>query len=160
MNIANFIPYIWLAVIVFSVIVEAATHRFVAVCILGAAFFGLLASLVGQPVYMQVLIFAAIAAVLIVLRFTALKNRLSAKDKSLPEDPEELIGRDAVVTDNLTGSKCGHIRVGTSEFPAVAGDGKTFKAGDAVRICEYSEERYICNEKPADKHASPAPDHV
>ncbi|MCR5262375.1 MAG: hypothetical protein K6D94_00760 [Clostridiales bacterium] len=143
MNIPAFLPYIWLTVLVLSVVTEAITSRFIALCLFPAALASLAASMLKLPLGAQLTIFAVIVTAAVVLRFTAgekyLKNR-----ESVSKQLESFIGRSAVVADSVTGSRTGHVEIDGRLWPAVAGEGKEFKKGDTVYICEYSENRLIC----------------
>lgn len=143
MNIPAFMPYIWLTVLVLSVVTEAITSSFIAICLFPAALAAIAVSLFSLPLGVQIAVFAAVAAAAVVLRFTLGEKRLKERaDKA--KMLESYIGRSALVTDMVTGSHAGHIEIDGRLWPAVAGEGKEFKKGDTVYICEYSANRFIC----------------
>lgn len=143
MNIPAFLPYIWLTVLVLSVIVEAVTSKYISFCLFPAALIALSASMFSVPLWAQFLIFAAVLTAAIAVRFTFGEKKLRAIEDETRR-LESFIGRDAVVTDSISGSHTGHIEIEGKLWPAVAGDGKEFKKGDTVNICEYSSSRFIC----------------
>ncbi len=143
MNIPTFLPYIWLTVLVLSVIVEAITSRFISLCLFPAALISLVSSMFYFPIWAQFLLFAAFLTAAMIYRFTAWEKVLKAREDET-KNLENYIGQDAIVADSISGSHTGHIEVDGKLLPAVAGEGKEFKKGDKVYICEYSSNRFIC----------------
>ena len=143
MSIPTFLPYIWLTVLVLSVIIEAITSRFIALCLFPPALAALVMSMLDLPLGAQLAVFAAVVTVTVTYRFTIGEKRIKQRAAS-SEQLENYIGRSAVVTDSITGSRTGHVEIDGRLWPAVAGEGKEFKKGDTVYICEYSENRFIC----------------
>ncbi|MGI6742406.1 MAG: NfeD family protein [Eubacteriales bacterium] len=140
-SLETFMPYIWLAVIVFSVIIEAITVKHIFVTMLPAAMLSLIISLAGFPISSQMTAFTSFFALLLLLRLTFFENLIRRRNKA---EADKLIGQTAVVVKTISESHKGRILINGKQWPAVAGEGKTFVHGDTVSLLEYSSNRFVC----------------
>ncbi|NLE12811.1 MAG: hypothetical protein GX628_03930 [Clostridiales bacterium] len=76
MHLSSFMPYIWAAAAVFSVIIEAIVGGSVALLLILSAVFALIAGMLGKSIPVQLAVYLISAAILVTLRFTLLKNWL------------------------------------------------------------------------------------
>ena len=145
MNILSFMPYIWITIAVLSLVIEAASLYYTAICFLPAALIALVLSLTYIDVYIQVLIFLIIAAVLIILRFTLLRGWLNTNRKEI--NPENLKDMTAIVIETIDNSQnTGKIKIRGRIYKAISDDNKIYNIGVIVKLIEYKtdEETFIC----------------
>lgn len=98
-------PEIWLIVLIAMLVVELSTVSLTSIWFAGGAAAALAAALLGAPIWLQILIFAAVAVVLLLtIRPLSVRFFLKHPEKT---NVEGLVGKDAVVTediDNLAGA--------------------------------------------------------
>jgi membrane protein implicated in regulation of membrane protease activity len=140
-SLETFMPYIWLAVIVFSVIIEAITVKHIFVTMLPSAMLSLIFSLAGFSISFQTTSFVSFFAVLLLLRLTFFEDLIKKGNKN---EAKKLIGQTAVVVKAFGEVQQGRILINGRQWPAVAGEGKTFVTGDTVSLREYSSNRFVC----------------
>lgn len=144
MNMVSFMPYIWITLAVFSLIIEAASLYYTAICFLPAAIVTLALSFLNYPIYIQVLVFIIIFLTLLLIRFTLLRELLSRKKIS----PDMLIGKTAIVTEIINNdANTGKIKIKNNIYKAQSSDKRTiYEKGIMVTISEYREtdETFIC----------------
>ena len=87
-------PYIWITIMLVSVVAEVSSYALVSVCFLPAAAAAFVMGLTGAAIWLQALIFLAVAAALILLSKTALRRLL----KSGAARAGVLVGQSAIVT--------------------------------------------------------------
>jgi len=148
LNIATFMPYIWISIAVFALIIETASMKYTALCFLVSAIISLVFSLAGLRIYVQVLVFFLAVITLCVLRYTVLKKHLDGVNGRGGADPAALIGTQALVTQTIDNSEnSGRIRVKGREWRAKSNEDKqTFESGSRVTLLEFDPdfERFTC----------------
>lgn len=109
--------YLWMIVIVLLLLIEFATSALTTIWFAGGALIAILCSVFGGPVWLQVVLFIAGSAILLLLtRPVAVKILHKG---SVATNADSLIGHDAVVTekiDNLRGT--GAVRINGQEWTA------------------------------------------
>ena len=145
MNLVHFMPYLWITVAVFSLIIEAASLYYTAICFLPAAIITIALAFLNYPIYVQVLVFITASSAALLIRFTLLRNMLSRKKIT----PDMLIGNPAVVIETINNElKTGRIKINNKTYKAESSDKNIiFEVGVMVTISNYSEddETFICN---------------
>ena len=144
MNLVRFMPYIWITLAVFSLIIEAASMHYTAICFLPATIVTLALAFLNYPIYVQVLVFVIISLTLLLIRFTLLRNVLNTKKIT----PDTLIGSTAIVIESIdNNAETGKIKIKNKIYRAKASDDKfIFNTGVMVTISEYREndEIFLC----------------
>lgn len=137
MNLVSFMPYIWITLAVFSLIIEAASLYYTAICFLPAAIVTLALAFLNYPIYIQVLVFLTISLVLLFIRFTFLRNLLNKKKIM----PDMLIGKTAVVVEKINNTaETGKIKIKNKIYRAKSSDKNIiFETGVVVTISDYNE---------------------
>ena len=150
-------PYIWISIAVFALIIEAMTLRYTALCILVSALAALAASLFGASISASCLVFFALSLVLIALRYSLLRRTLDGL-RAANLDPAVLVGMAGVVTQTVdNGENSGLVRLKGREWRACsAEDSTTFEVGSLVTLLEYDSdsERFTCGEYVSPNGAS------
>ena len=132
--------WLWIAVCVLLVILEATTAMLVCIWFVGGSAAALIVSLCGGPVWLQVVLFIAVSIGLLLLLRPFLKKQTNPHKVKTNVDAE--IGKKAVVIeriDNLRGT--GRIMVGSVDWTARSVDDTEIEAGAQVEICEIKGVR-------------------
>jgi len=140
-------PYIWISLAVFALIIETASLKYTALCFLISSLGALILSLAGLEIWVQTLVFFILTALLVTLRYTVLKKFLgSVNGRGI--DPATLIGMQALVTQTIDNDEnSGRVRLSGREWRAKANDGKmVYESGTRVTLLEYDPdfERFTC----------------
>ena len=134
--------YLWIAVLVVAVIVEALTTDLLVIWFFPAALVSLILSLVPVPPLVQVAVFLALGLVLIFSTRPLCRRWL--RDKGVKTNADALIGQRAVVTEeinNLQGQ--GEVRVGGLCWSARSESGDAIAVGEQVEILEIKGVKLI-----------------
>nr|MBQ4320274.1 NfeD family protein [Clostridia bacterium] len=140
-------PYIWISLAVFALIIETASLKYTALCFLVSSLGALVLSLAGLEIWVQTLVFFILTALFVTLRYTVLKKFLgSVNGRGI--DPATLIGMQALVTQTIDNDEnSGRVRLSGREWRAKANDGKmVYESGTRVTLLEYDPdfERFTC----------------
>lgn len=125
--------WIWLAALVFFTVVEALTTALVSVWFIGGALVAMIAALLGAPIWLQLVLFFAVSAILLLL-LRPLARKLFVPDKAATNAGSN-IGKTAVVTekiDNLRGK--GAVRISGVEWSARSVSGEIIEEEALVRV--------------------------
>ena len=125
--------WIWLAVCVLMVIVEACTAMLVSIWFVGGGVAALVACLCNGPVWLQLVLFVVVSAALLLLLRPFLQKQTNPHKSKTNVDAE--IGKKAVVTqtiDNLHGT--GRIQVGSVDWTASSLNETVIEVGSLVVI--------------------------
>ncbi len=143
---------IWLVVLVLSIGIEAATLGLASIWFAGGAFVSLIASALGAPLAVQVILFFVVS--LLLLFFTRpIAVKYFNKDR-IKTNVESLVGKQAIVTakiDNLQGN--GQVVVNGQEWTARSIDeGVEIPEGAVVKIMAISGVKLMVKqEAPIDE---------
>jgi len=144
MNLVRFMPYIWITLAVLSLIIEAASLYYTAICFLPAAIVSIVLAFSNYPIYIQVLVFIIISLIFLIIRFTLLRNLLNRKKTT----PDSLTGSKAIVTEIINNeTNTGKIKIDNKIYRVKSADDKIiFEIGVIVTITQYieDEETFIC----------------
>lgn len=126
----------WLALMIIFVVVEIATVGLTAIWFAGGSFVALLAHLLGLNIYVQIIIFIAISAILMI--FTRPWVLKYFKPRLVRTNYETVVGENVCLTetvDNIKGTGTAVYR--GQEWTARAYEaGKVFEAGTIVEVKE------------------------
>ena len=128
------IPLLWVAAGVVLVIAELASGDLVLLMLGGAALGAAGASALGAPLGVDVLVFAALAGLLVLLARPALRRRLSVGE-SLTTGSTRLLGTHGEVVEPVGGPTVGTVRLGGAVWSARAlHDDAVLDAGVAIVV--------------------------
>lgn len=125
--------FVWIAVIIAAIAVEAASAQLVSIWFAGGGLIGLIAHFLHAPFWVQVI--AAAVATLILLLATRPLVRRFLRGKETRTNADRVVGRTAVVTepiDNVLAK--GRVSVLGNDWTARSLDGGTIPAGTQVRV--------------------------
>ena len=124
---------IWTALLIAFIVVEAATVNMVSLWFAGGALVALVASLLSAPVWLQILLFAATSAALLMTLRPMVRKLFTPKLTCTNVDA--VVGAEGLVTvqvDNLHGT--GQVKIGGMEWTARSADGQPLEVGTRVRV--------------------------
>jgi membrane protein implicated in regulation of membrane protease activity len=130
---AQLMPWIWLVLTVVFVVVEVLTTSLTTIWFALSAFVMVFLSLLPLPLWVQVLVFAAISLALLIFTRPVLKKHLKIKKTALNADA--IIGKKALVTEDITPLQKGAVKVNGLVWTASA-DGKEISAGRECLVAE------------------------
>lgn len=129
----NWAAILWLILMVVLLITEASTVTLVSLWFAGGALAALLMSLLGAAVWIQVLAFLAVSAVLLTALRPIAKKHFTPKLTATNVD--SVIGSTGLVTaaiDNV--SAAGQVKLGAMVWTARATDGAPIPEGTLVKV--------------------------
>lgn len=136
--------YFWLGVVVVAIIVEAATTALVSIWFIPSGIISMILAFCGAPIWVQILVFVAVSAVLLPVFHKIFKKKFAVKSE--PTNADAVIGQSAVVTERISNiDECGAVKVMGKEWTARAEDAdKTFEVGEVVTVCDIRGVKLIC----------------
>ncbi len=141
----EWMPLVWLAVVVLIVLIEAMTMGLVSVWFLPGALIALILSLCKVDLLWQILAFVVLAVVMLVFGKTIFRP-FGKKEKT---NTDTLIGKTALITeqvDNIRG--LGTAKVGAQVWSARAEtEAEIFEVGEQVTIVQIQGVKLICRKK-------------
>ena len=123
--------YIWIAALVVFIIAEAATVNLVSIWFAIGSLAALIAAFAGGPVWLQIVLFAAVSGLILVFLRPVVKKYLNVKWK--PTNADRVIGQICTVTeriDNVAGT--GEVFVDGKAWSARSADGEPVDKGEKV----------------------------
>ena len=135
--------YVWIAVLVTAVVVEAVTSDFVAIWFFPAALVSLILSLFDVPVWLQVLLFVVVGLALVIATRPLCRKFLMVKKEKT--NAEALIGKVCIVTEEIRNiDEVGEVKVGGLCWSARAEDAqRVIAVGEHVEIVEIQGVKLI-----------------
>lgn len=97
------IYYIWTALIIFFAILEAVTVGLVSIWFVIGAVAGLVAALLGAPIYIQIILFVAVSLIALLVTRPLVKKHVTPK--IVPTNADRIIGRSGTVIEEIDNSK-------------------------------------------------------
>ena len=142
---------IWLILLIVFLLVEIATMGLTTIWFAGGAVLTIWLTLVGEPVYLQIIVFFVVSGVL--LAFTRpIAVKYFNKDR-VRTNAESLVGREAIVVsevDNLQG--IGRVTVGGQEWSArTVASGAKLPVGTVATIRAIDGVKLIIEERKEEK---------
>ena len=140
---SEFMPYIWIGIVVFASVVEIHTFAFVSVWFVPPALASFALSLAGIQVWTQAAVFFAVSAVLLVLSRTLFRRTVRYRISN----HDSIIGKNAIVTEEINNHKdTGAIRVNGLTWNAKADDGDViYESGLVVTVVHIDGVEAICS---------------
>ena len=134
--------YIWLAVIVFSVLIELATTELVSVWFVAGGIIALVLAACGLSWYIHLPVFIGISLIfLICFRKIAMKSLMK---KDMKTNAEAVIGKEFNLLSSLTPNSPGTIKVNGVIWNVVTkNDMEEVKKGTLVKVKEIKGNKYI-----------------
>ncbi len=124
--------YIWLALMVLFILVEAGTAGLTTIWFAGGALVAFLAALLGAHLVVQVILFVLVSLLLLIFTRPLVKKYLNGR--TLKTNADSLIGRTAVVSEEISNLRAtGAIMVDGMSWTARSETEEAIPAGAEVR---------------------------
>ena len=134
--------YVWIAVLIAAVVVEALTNDFVAIWFFPASLVSMILSLFDTPPWLQILLFLAIGLVLVVATRPLCRRFLSSKEEKTNVDA--IVGKVCIVTEEIRNiEEQGEVKVGGLCWSARSVDGRVIAVGEQVTVREVQGVKLI-----------------
>ena len=117
--LTNFLPILWLIVIVAMVVLEAVTYQLVAIWFALGGIFALFAAVAGLWGFQGQLTLFAVVSLLALIATRPLIRKL-LKVKKTPTNADQIIGQEAVVVQAISPLKKGRVHVSGLDWSAAA----------------------------------------
>ena len=125
--------YIWFALMVVFIIMEASTVTMVSIWFVMGALAAMIVSLLGGALWLQVVLFLAVSALLLWCLRPVVKKHFTPKLEKTNVDA--VIGAVGRVTEQISNvDACGHVKLGAMEWAARSTDGTTIEEGALVCV--------------------------
>ena len=136
-------PYVWIAVLVAAVVVEAITSDFVAIWFFPASLVSLILSLFDVPVWLQILLFVVVGLALVIATRPLCRKFLQTRKEKT--NAESLIGKVCIVTEEIRNiDEVGEVKIGGLCWSARSEDAEQVIAvGEHVEILEIKGVKLI-----------------
>lgn len=140
---------LWAALFITALVIEARTAELVAIWFVPGILISLVLSFFGVYEWVQILVFAVISVVLLILAFTVFRKKILKNHGSEKTDTDLLLGRDARVEEDIDNAEMrGAVKIDGKVWSArMADDGETAKAGEFVTVESISGVKLICKRK-------------
>lgn len=125
--------YVWIAVLVAAVVVEALTNDFVAIWFFPASLVSMILSLFDTSPWLQLILFLVIGLALVVATRPLCRKFLATKEEKTNVDA--LVGKCCIVTEEICNIKeQGEVKLGGLCWSARAADGRVIPVGEQVTV--------------------------
>ena len=125
--------WVWVAALAVFAIAEGCTQALISIWFIGGSIAGLISTVCGAPLWMQLTLFLAVSVLLLLLMRPMSRGLLS--QKKTKTNAQSNVGKTVLVTepiDNLR--QTGAVKVSGVEWSARSVDGRQIAADTAVRI--------------------------
>jgi membrane protein implicated in regulation of membrane protease activity len=133
MLILNNLPWFWVAVMIVCILIESLTLSLTTLWFACGAFVTIFISMTPLPLRWQILIFAVLSCVLLVLTRPLLLKKMRERRES-KTNVDAIIGQKVLVTKTITQFDKGEVKCSGTYWPAESKDGSELPEGSACRI--------------------------
>ena len=138
--------YVWIAVIVLAIVVEAVTVSLVSVWFLPGALVSLILAFLSVPEWIQYTVFIVLSTVMLLLAKFVFKKAFVRKGREATNVVDSVIGKPAIVTErvsNIDGT--GAVKIQGKEWSALAEpESDIFEIGDVVTVEKIQGVKLVC----------------
>lgn len=125
--------YVWIAVLVTAVVVEALTNDFVAIWFFPASLVSMILSLFDTSPWLQLVLFLVIGLALVVATRPLCRKFLAVRGEKTNVDA--VIGKECIVTEEIRNiDEQGEVKVGGLCWSARSADGRVIAVGEQVTV--------------------------
>lgn len=125
--------YVWFALTVVFIIMEASTVTMVSIWFVAGALAAMIVSLLGGALWLQIVLFLVVSALLLWCLRPVVKKHFTPKLEKTNVDA--VIGTVGRVTEKINNvDACGQVKLGAMEWSARSTDGTTIEEGALVCV--------------------------
>ena len=134
--------YVWIAVLVAAVVVEALTNDFVAIWFFPASLVSMILALFDTSPWLQLVLFLVIGLVLVVATRPLCRKFLTVKEEKT--NAAALVGKVCIVTEEIRNiDEQGEVKLGGLCWSARAADGRVIAVGEQVTVKDIQGVKLI-----------------
>ena len=138
----------WAITTVILVVVEFVTVDLIAVWLAGGALAAFLASMFTGEIWLQIVVFIAVSAILLIATRPVVR-RISSEQKKVATNVDSLIGKECVVKEEINNlQNTGRVLADGLLWTARTADGSTAQIGDICVIESIVGVKLIVRHKP------------
>ena len=144
----QFMPYIWAAVFIAAIVIESQTMGLVAIWFMPSALIAMILAMLNVPLWIQGVVFVLLSVLLLIFGRKLFKS-LFPKTKYTPTNVDALIGKEAVITEevnNLEGRGAAKLN-GQTWSVCAENEDEAMVPGDVVIVKEIRGVKLICCKK-------------
>jgi len=144
---------LWLAALVFFLILEGATAQLVSIWFVIGAAAALVVSLLHGPLWLQIAVFVVVSALALILTRPVIRKL--TKGRVRPTNADRILGTECLVTeaiDNLAGT--GAVSAGGKIWTARSADGSAIPEGALVTVQSIEGVKAIVSASAESKEVS------
>lgn len=132
---------IWLALLIAFVVLEAVTVQLLSIWFAAGSLSALLVSLMGGPVWLQILVFFVVSIVLLALLWPLARKHVKAR--VVATNADALVGKICKVTEAIDPLEGGRVKVGDVTWSARCENTDAIPAGEQVKILRIQGAKVI-----------------
>ena len=134
--------WVWLAVMIALIVLEAATTQLVAVWFIVGAFVSLISAIFIDNIYLHILLVVVFSALSLLLLRPIAKGKLN--NKRVPTNADMVIGKTAVVIETIDNDAAkGRVQVSGLDWAARSYDKSIIQPGSKVGVCAIDGVKLI-----------------
>ena len=124
---------VWLVLLIVFLVAEAATVTITSLWFAAGALVALIAGTLGAKFWVQVVLFLAVSALLLIALRPIIKKHFTPK--LTPTNVDAIIGSRGYVTSDIDNmAATGTVKLGAMEWTARSADGKVIPAGTLIQV--------------------------
>lgn len=136
--------YVWLGVLVFSIILEVITAGLISIWFVPSALISMVLAVFKVDYYLQITVFLGLSIILLVFSRTIWKKYITIKPVE-PTNADALIGKIAIVTELIDNvNSIGEIKVNSQTWSARSSNGAIIDVGEKVKVLSIEGVKLIC----------------
>ncbi len=129
----DYMVWIWVAALVFFILVEALTSQLVSLWFIAGAAVAFAASLVDASLPVQLILFVFVSIAALFLLRPLVKQKVTSK--MVPTNADMAVGRTVVVTQSIENDRAqGRVKLDSQDWAARSYDGEVILPGKKARV--------------------------
>ena len=138
---------IWIAIIALAIFLEANTAALTAIWFIPAALVSLIMALCNATWQVQVVTFAILALIFVLIGTTVIRKRV-IKKKHIPTNTDRIIGGEGIVTEVINNNiPTGEVKTDGKRWSARSADGSIIEEGAMVTVLRIEGVKLIVEKK-------------
>ena len=144
-----FLPFLWFAVIILTLVVESQTADLVSIWFAPGAFVAMILAFCKVHVGIQLGVFVGVTVLGLILAFTVIRPRMKAKDKIEKTNAEAMEGKLALVEEDIDNAAPGGVVKINGQLWTARAENPADKPvkGEWVEIVRVEGAKLICKPK-------------
>lgn len=138
----DYMPFIWIGIAVFALIIEAVGTQLISVWFALGAFAAAVSCIFTDSAIIQFVVFIVVTAVSLILTRPVVK-RFKLKQTEVKLNLDRAIGLETTLTRDITRDSDGEVKVLGDYWTAVSSDGEEIEEGARVKVLEIKGSKLV-----------------